>query len=201
MARDLGRLSWLPSVLALATGCFLCSCSEDAAPVGSPGEPVGECNSVETSFENGSAKHVPACSELSYSMSPPVFGDHYPSWAAYGSYDFPLPLGFLVHNLEHGAVVVFYNCPEGCEDEVAEAQASIEALPVDPRGSPQVKRQVVLVPDPSLSARWGAAAWGHSLTGDCFDAGLFAAFYAAHVGRGPEDLCAEGVLFAENPCP
>ena len=60
-------------------------------------------------------------------MSPPVFGDHYPTWAAFQTYEYPVPLGYLVHSLEHGAVVVFYDCPEGCAEEVAEGD-----LPLGP---------------------------------------------------------------------
>lgn len=163
--------------------------------------PAGECNTLETRFENGTAEHVADCDALDYSMSPPVFGDHYQSWAAYKTYDFPLPLGFLVHNLEHGAVVVFYRCPEGCSDEVAQAQTTIDSLPVDPRCSTEIKHQVILVPEPSLGSRWAAAAWGYSITGDCFDAVAFRDFYGERSGKGPEDLCNQGVSLTEPPCP
>ena len=65
--------------------------------------------------------------------------------------------------MEHGAVVVLYNCPEGCAAEVAAAQTFIDALPADPRCTDDVKHQVVMSPDPSLPSRWAAVAWGHSL--------------------------------------
>lgn len=167
------------------------------------GEPQGECNAVETRFENGSQTHIEACSEIDYPMSPPVFGDHYPSWAAYQAYDFPVPLGFLVHALEHGAVVFFYDCADGCADEVSEVTDFIAELPDDPLCAEHgVQRRTILVPRPGLGrgARWAAAAWGFSLTADCFDAQLFGAFYDQHVGRGPENLCNPGLALTSDPC-
>jgi hypothetical protein len=177
------------------------ACGDDPGPVRStPGEPSGECNSVETRFENGSASHVADCSSLDYPMSPPVFGDHYPTWAAYQTYNYPVPLGFLVHNLEHGAIILFYNCPEGCADEVAAAQELIDALPADPRCQAPIEHQVIMVPEPSLEKRWGIASWGSSLTGDCLDPVLFRKFYGERLGQGREDLCYQGRVLGPSSC-
>jgi len=174
-------------------------CSSDVES--HPGEPMGACNAVETSFENGTRDHLPECSDIEYSMSPPVFGDHYPFWAAFQTYDYPVPLGYLVHSLEHGAVIFFYDCPDGCADEVSTVQAFIAALPDDPRCSEAVKHQVILVPRPGLGSRWAASAWGYSLTADCFDRAIFQGFYDPHLGQGPENLCNQGIAIAEGACP
>jgi hypothetical protein len=106
----------------------------------------------------------------------------------------------LVHSLEHGAVVLFYDCPEGCADEVDAAQAFIDDLPADPRCSSDVERQVILVPRPGLGARWAAASWGYSLVSSCFDADAFRHFYEKRVGNGPEDLCNQGQVIPEDAC-
>lgn len=137
-----------------------------------------------------SAAHVTACSELVYSTNPPSGGEHYAAWAAFQTYDVPVHPGFLVHALEHGAVVFWYNCPEGCADEVAEVEDFIAALPEDPLCEPfSTPRRTVLVPYPELASRWAASAWGFALNADCFDAASFEAFYLEHVGRGREALC------------
>jgi len=164
------------------------------------GQPIGACSAVLRSYEGATATHLPECSNIIYATSPPVFGDHYPVWAAYKTYDFAVPLGYLVHDLEHGAVVIFYDCPDGCTDEVATVQAFIDALPNDPRCTQAVRVQVVLVPRPGLGVRWAASAWGYSLSADCFDPDIFGQFYADHQARGPEDLCAQGVSFSSKPC-
>ncbi|RYZ02852.1 MAG: DUF3105 domain-containing protein [Myxococcales bacterium] len=167
----------------------------------SESSPTGKCSAILRSYEGATAAHVAECSDIEYATSPPVFGDHYPAWAAYKTYDFPVPLGYLVHDLEHGAVALLYDCPEGCADEVAEAQAFVDALPADPRCSADVRVQVVLGPRPGLASRWAASAWGYSLNADCFDARAFGQFYAERVGHGPEDLCTQGVALAAGACP
>lgn len=188
------------STPGLLTGC-------DATPPPQPeltpisqSDPMGKCEAVLRSYEGGTNQHYAECSAVKYSTSPPVFGDHYPVWAAYQSYDFPLPLGYLVHDLEHGAVVLFYDCPDGCADEVAGAEDFILALPDDPRCAPDVRVQVILVPEPGLGSRWAAASWGNSLSADCFDPEVFARFYADHHGHGIEDLCNQGTVFTHDPC-
>jgi hypothetical protein len=165
-----------------------------------PSEPMGECEVRLQQFTNGSSSHVGECSDVEYSMSPPVLGDHYPVWAAYQTYDYPVPLGYLVHNLEHGAVVLFYDCPDGCDDEIAQAQSFIDELPLDPRCSDEIAHQVILVPRPGLGSRWAAAAWGHALTASCFDPEYFEQFYADHHGRGLEDLCNQGLVIPADAC-
>lgn len=191
--------------LALLSALFLTACGDGESAqrplaVLEEGKPTGECSAISRRYEGATASHLRECSDIGYATSPPVFGDHYPVWAAYKTYDFPVPLGYLVHNLEHGAVVLFYDCPEGCGEEVAEAQAFIDALPADPRCGPDVRVQVVLVPRPGLGSRWAASAWGYSLNAECFDPEVFGQFYAAHSGHGPEDLCTQGVALASDPC-
>jgi hypothetical protein len=133
-------------------------------------------------------------------MTPPVFGDHYPFWAAFKTYDHPVPDGYLVHSLEHGAIVFFYDCQDGCAEEVSEVQSFIDELPIDPKCADDVERRVILVPRPKLGARWAAAAWGYSLTGDCFDRELFQRFYEQHTAQGPENLCNQGIELAAHAC-
>ncbi len=41
---------------------------------------------------------------------PPTSGDHYPSWITKGFYDEPRADGYLVHSLEHGYIIISYNC-------------------------------------------------------------------------------------------
>jgi hypothetical protein len=167
----------------------------------SESEAMGSCSAVVRAYEGGTSEHFAECTEVDYATSPPVFGDHYPVWAAFQSYDFPVPLGYLVHDLEHGAVVLFYDCPEGCDDEVTAAQSFIDGLPADPRCAAHgVRVQVILVPRPGLGSRWAASAWGYSLNADCFDPVAFGSFYTDHVAQGRENLCNPGVVLTGDPC-
>jgi hypothetical protein len=152
---------------------------------------------------NEGATHVEACSPVSYGSNPPSSGNHYPIWAAFQSYDFAVPRGFLVHSLEHGAVVVSYNCPSGCASEVEAAQAMIDALPDDAVCvGTSLRRRVILTPDPLLDVPWAASAWDFTIRSQCFSAPEFRAFYLEHGRQGPEDICIQGDDFdGAPPCP
>ena len=160
------------------------------------------CKSVIEEHPPVSFQHVVDCSPVSYDTNPPSGGDHYGTWAAFQFYDFPVPPGFLVHDLEHGAVVIWYNCSDGCPNEIAEAKAMIDALPSDDtcNGYPTARR-VVLTPYPGLTARWAASSWGWTLRADCFDSAAFTSFYMDHFGRGREQACAAGAVILDDTCP
>jgi hypothetical protein len=152
---------------------------------------------VVTSYELAAGIHVAACTPIDYATNPPSSGEHYPSWADFGVYDFALPRGYWVHNLEHGAVVLSYNCPDGCDADLAAAKIWLSQLTPD-AGCPSGPPRVLLVPDPLLDVAWAASAWGVTLRAGCFDQATFSDFFADHVGQpsAPEgSLCGTGVDF------
>jgi hypothetical protein len=103
--------------------------------------------------------------------------------------------------MEHGAVVFYYNCPNGCSDEVVQAKALIEQQPTDPLCSETgVERRAILVPDPTLDVPWAASAWGYTLRADCFDPEQFGRFFSEHYANSPENICSPGTVFTSSPC-
>jgi hypothetical protein len=87
-----------------------------------------------------------------------------------------------IHNLEHGAVVLLYDCPEGCEDEVA-VLSSVSAA---------VAPNTTLVTSyPAMDSRFAAVSWGwRILLGCADDPVVFSDFYAEHFGGAPESVTA-----------
>jgi hypothetical protein len=150
------------------------------------------CNTTVTKYAVDPSPHIPVCFPVQYSTNPPTSGPHYPIWAAFKTYTTPVPRGFYVHDLEHGAVVITYNCPEGCDAELSQLQAWLDARPADPICVAPVKSRVVVTPDPKLDVRFAASAWGWSLRSQCFDLQWLGLFMDAHYGQGPEVLCANG---------
>jgi hypothetical protein len=148
-----------------------------------------DCQATIASHPVEGVQHVPICSPLSYQTNPPSSGNHYPMWAAYQTYDRPFPRGFWVHSLEHGAVVITYNCPGGCADEVADVQAFIDGLPAD---CGDTARRVIMTPDPDLDVRFAASAWRYTLRANCFDRDAFSTFFTEHYDRAPESICGGG---------
>lgn len=58
--------------------------------------------------------HVPKeeWEKFSYNSNPPTSGPHDATWIKAGIYDSPQGDGFLIHALEHGYVVISYNCSQ-----------------------------------------------------------------------------------------
>lgn len=142
-----------------------------------------------------SALHVTICSELDYGLLPPSGGPHYPIWADFRRYTAPVPWGYLVHAMEHGAVVVSYRCAEGedCSADRAALASILDALPRDPLCRDDAPNRVILVPEPRLTTRVAISSWGHAYRSDCIDPIAMRAFIDEHYAHGPEDFCSPGV--------
>lgn len=56
--------------------------------------------------------HVTDISDITYNSNPPTSGTHFPVWAKRGVYDRVLSDGHLIHSLEHGYIVISYNCDQ-----------------------------------------------------------------------------------------
>ena len=150
------------------------------------------CDTTVSKFAVDPSPHIPECFPVLYSTNPPTSGPHYPIWAAFQTYPTPVPQGFYVHDLEHGAIVITYNCPQGCDAELAQLAAFLDARPVDPLCTPPVKFRHVVTPDPHLDVRFAASAWGWALKSKCFDLAVLGPFMDAHYAHGPENFCFNG---------
>ncbi len=60
-----------------------------------------------------------------YSTTPPTSGRHWDAWSDCGFYNYPLPDELLVHNLEHGNIIVSYNLDD--PDEIAALREAVYA--------------------------------------------------------------------------
>jgi hypothetical protein len=157
-----------------------------------PDSPMN-CGTIVTPYPVDPSPHVTECFPVVYSSNPPTSGPHYPYWASFKTYTTPIPRGFTVHDLEHGAIVISYKCSGGCATELAALQAFVDARPADPTCVAPVKSRIVIVPDPLLDVPFAAAAWGFALTSQCFDLAALGAFIDAHYAMGPENFCFDGI--------
>jgi hypothetical protein len=168
-----------------------------------PGETT--CTVVETtSIPEPDFQHFPVCMPIAYATNPPSGGNHWPIWAAFKKYGSPVHREMLVHDLEHGAVVLSYRCDGACPDVVAALSSVFDGL-ADPLclsipGGPAAR--AVLTPDPLLPTPIAAAAWGATYTATCIDVPSLRTFANAHYGGGRESFCADGVdVSVDDPCP
>lgn len=54
--------------------------------------------------------HVTDIAGVSYNSDPPTSGPHFPMWAKKGVYDRLISDGYLIHSLEHGYIILSYDC-------------------------------------------------------------------------------------------
>lgn len=142
-----------------------------------------------------------------WNSNPPSSGDHYPIWAAYQEYDAAVPRGYVVHDLEHGAIDFFYKCDasdagasdggdagDACSAMVDQLRLAVASIPTDPLCDVEagVRVRFVLMPDSQIDHPVAAAAWGWTYNADCVDLATLEAFAKAHYAQAPENFCANG---------
>ncbi len=59
---------------------------------------------------NQGREHVAPGTKVDYNSNPPTSGPHFEGWEKAGIYDQLLIDGKLVHSLEHGYIIISYNC-------------------------------------------------------------------------------------------
>ncbi len=202
------RLSALPVLAALtaaaAAGCGRSNFAPDPRRTPAPDSDCtpaeGTCGTVLCDVPDAPAKHVELCSPLRYVSNPPTSGPHYPIWAAWKSYEQPVPRGMYLHSLEHSGIVLAYNCDRldnddalACDELVAQLESYAGSAPQDPLCTAPLRARFVVTPDPELDVPFAAAAWGYSLRARCFDEAEVDAFVVEHYGMNYENFCADGV--------
>ena len=155
-----------------AAGTSASEPDSDAGP-GEPGPLCASCGGCEEVIEVTSTMHTN--NPVTYPDPPPTSGPHNPCWGRWGVHDVPLAAERWVHNLEHGGVIFLYNCPDGCDQEVAAIK--------------QINRhrhRTIITAYDDLPTRFGVVSWGHRLLSDCLDLDAFNAFYEQNFDHAPE---------------
>ncbi|MEO8457804.1 MAG: DUF3105 domain-containing protein [Chloroflexota bacterium] len=114
-----------------------------------------------------------------YTSDPPTSGPHLFVPANWGISDLALPKEQPVHNMEHGGVVIWYNCnasvpaspPAAASgplstDDCATLRNSLSAI-VAPAA--QAGHHIVMTPYASMDSRIGLTAWGYLDKFNTFD--------------------------------
>jgi hypothetical protein len=129
--------------------------------------------------------HVATSSTPSAWEPLPVSGDHYPMWAPWGqSYSVPVRTGYLLHDLEHGGIVLSYRCATTVGDAACmSAQTEMAQL-----RSAFASRRVLDTPDPGQPLLYAARAWRWGLQLECLDRAEINAFMARYFRHGREDI-------------
>ena len=133
-----------------------------------------------------------------YNTDPPTSGPHHPIPAPFDIYTEPVEQFRLLHNLEHGGVVIQY----GLEVTADEIGKLTDWYREDPNG-------LVIAPYPQLGNQIALGSWvtegkqedvGQGVLAKCprFDEGAFDAFLDEYGFKGPESDHGDGQGFARE---
>jgi hypothetical protein len=95
------------------------------------GAPASVCEKVETKPATGNQDHVQPGTPIPYEDAPPAFGTHYDVWdeitrKLYTEGDRP-DVGELVHNLEHGYTILWYDETIAADNEAMQTLRGISS--------------------------------------------------------------------------
>lgn len=135
---------------------------------------------------SGASDHIPENSDPgAYSSNPPSSGHHYPVWGNAGFYDQNVygqyPQGRLVHNLEHGYIIFWYNCKILSESQCSDLKTQIKAVM-----KAEQDFKLIAYPWDSIDTPIVMTSWGYMLSFKTFDTTLARTFVAQHRNRAPE---------------
>jgi hypothetical protein len=164
----LGLIGALILAVALSGGSGSGSTAVSASGPGNAG-----CT-TDTQSDPGRA-HV---NNPTYAVNPPAGGDHYPVPSAAGIYTAnPPPDGQLVHSLEHGYVIIWFD-PATEAADLQNIVAAAQKYPAD----------TLVVPRTGMPAPVAATAWHQRLLCQGLNSKALISFIAEWRNKGPERI-------------
>ncbi|HSH31564.1 MAG TPA: DUF3105 domain-containing protein [Candidatus Saccharimonadales bacterium] len=166
-------------IVGAMVGIFALGNRGDAPPSKKPDEKPR----LGTQFPNQGQEHIqPGAEHAAYNSSPPTSGPHYPQPAPWGIKDQGIADETLIHNLEHGGIVINYQ-PDIGQAEIEQLEDIFRQLPKS-GGFGSIK--AILVPRSQNQKPISLTAWTYKLDLDRVDEAQIKQFYADHIDKGPE---------------
>ena len=161
-----GGIAWWGAAVSGSEAEFLALAAEGQAAL----------SRVQTMRYEGTG-HLSPGQSVHYRGDPPTSGAHDRNWIEPGFYDAPQFRSRLVHALEHGNVVIYYDRPDPA------TRATLESWTGLFRGQ---WSGLVVTPGAGLGKTIVLTAWRRTLRLKQFDAATAAAFIDRFRGLGPE---------------
>lgn len=177
----------LVAVVVVGAMAFFVSRANQIAPSPTPVSTAESLGIVEPTME--SVQHVPETVDPGpYNTDPPTSGRHYSTPLTAGFYDedalqtyAPYPEGYVVHSLEHGYVVFWYNCQAPLDQPCDELKGQIKDV-MDQAAN----FKVIGFPHPSLDVPVVITSWGRELRMEQFDPEQALQYVQTYRGVAPE---------------
>jgi hypothetical protein len=157
-----------------------------ATVLGSSGDAsaLTDAGCTQQTFPSQGRKHVAELEPgFEYNSFPPTSGPHNPSPAIWNIYDEPIEEFILVHNLEHGGIVVQYGdqVPAATVAQIRDWYANSD------------RNGILVAPYPELKDKVALTAWTQLATCPGFNEKAFDSFVDLHRYKGPERFPAEAL--------
>ena len=129
-----------------------------------------------------------------YNSIPPTSGIHWETdWARCGVYDIELPDEQVVHNMEHGQVIISHNLTD--EEEIKQLKRVASNIPS--KGDWLIVRHYTKLAEGEVAI----TAWGWLDKYQGVDEAGIQAFFVAHANRGPESISCTSTGVVSPPTP
>ena len=154
---------------------------EEVAPQGDVGVSAAQanCEDIET-FEEQGAEHIEVGSAHEpYNSSPPTSGPHYEIPADTSFFAEQIPTEQLIHNLEHGQIVIWYQ-PDAPAETIEQLEAIVDQEPQATAAAPYTD---IEAPHQFVMTGWGALQRCEQVSQEVVDD-----FRREYQGMGPEKL-------------
>ena len=134
------------------------------------------------------ASHIqPGASHEPYNSDPPTSGPHYVEPAQGGFYNETPSDEQLVHNLEHGYVILWYNCSDLTSSQCDRLKSQIRgAMQAAGNSTLTSTPKLIAVPRPTLDTQLALTTWGRLDKFDAFDQNRIVNFIRAFRDHAPE---------------
>ncbi len=177
-ARKRNLATLLVAALIFAIVIVLVMQNRDSENVSAQGvdEAQAGCTEIEEHEVEGQ-QHVEV--EPEYGTNPPTSGDHLQTPAQSGFFDEPVRPGAVVHNMEHGQIIFWYD-PDAPEKTIDLIEAVVEQEPVATIAVPWEQLES---PYTFAMTAWGASQHCRNVSQEVVDA-----FRERFQGRGPENV-------------
>lgn len=191
MCRQRGTRWLVLSVLTALAATLATGCSKPPPPetmrkppgpeAAAPGRTWQPAPGPGETFPSAGANHVPMGTAIAYRTDPPTSGPHYDQWVRAGKvYTEPPAPGLLVHSLEHGYVVIYFDPDQLAESDRQQLERLVTRYPGAWDG-------VLAVPRSDPEHPVIPTAWQKMLRLKEWDQAQVEAFVDAYRGRGPEN--------------
>ncbi len=124
-----------------------------------------------------SRDHVPDRTKIQYNSNPPAAGAHYAQPQDAGIYTVPPADGHLVHSLEHGAIILWYNPNELSKEQITQLENIFKSISLDKK---------IMTPLINLDVPIALTSWGRIIKLKSIDEKQIKSFFETNYDRGPE---------------